>query len=157
MGSSCRKPRLIIPEEHEIPRFESQLQEPPISTFDEKTKEYTGARFYSIPVYYGDIYGLTGRLYPGNDWGIDTHVDMMVDALHRHLPDDWEPITDCIKISVYIRDNRYWLPYGIIIATNLTEEDRERAKHSDHIIKAIQDLFHIKREPAWYPAGPYEL
>lgn len=65
----------------------------------------------------------------------------------RFLPSQWEP--RLANIVVTLGGRYYWEAMAVVIATNLYEDDRDKAKDKE-LIEAIKAALDVKTDPGWY-------
>ncbi|KAH6916575.1 hypothetical protein BKA70DRAFT_1394677 [Coprinopsis sp. MPI-PUGE-AT-0042] len=106
-------------------------------------------RAYAIPLMDEDIEEFIDKLYPDyTDLLTQEKMIGFTKEFDEFVPEGILP--RIAKLLVPIKGKGIWPCIGVVIATNMTEEDRERAKVDPQLIKKLQENLGVTNAPGWF-------
>lgn len=107
-------------------------------------------RGFAIPLTNEEIADYIDKLYPGlNDLLVEEKMLGFKKEYRKAVPEGIEPRV--ARLLVPILGQGMWPCLGVVIATNISEEDRNRAKEVDPpLIKQLQANLATTNAPGWF-------
>ena len=128
------------------------LEEPPLCIRD-KHGAMPWCKMYAIPVHNDEMEAFVDRWLPDFAHVTPTNKALLfTDWVRTFLPREWEPIIGTALIPMGY--GRVWEAICVVIGSNLSEEDRQKAKNRD-LIDKVKEALGIQRDPGWYVSTPW--
>ncbi|EAU83319.1 hypothetical protein CC1G_10760 [Coprinopsis cinerea okayama7 len=119
------------------------LKEPPLYT---SNPGKVHPKVFAIPLLTSDILRFMNKFLPKDrSNNVDKHY-VFTERFWEFTPDGVDRLA---YIVVPLKEGRLWYPLGLVIGSNLNEEDMQQAR-DEALVKQVQEILEVKTQPAWY-------
>ncbi|EAU83315.1 hypothetical protein CC1G_10756 [Coprinopsis cinerea okayama7 len=119
------------------------LEEPPLYTSNPRKVH---PKVFAIPLTSSDIIRFMDKHLPGDKSNAMEQHRVFLDRFWEFTPDGVDRVA---FIIVPLRNGARWEPLGLVIGSNLDEEDMQQARN-EALVKEAQEILQVKTPPAWY-------
>ncbi|KAG2018433.1 hypothetical protein CC2G_007862 [Coprinopsis cinerea AmutBmut pab1-1] len=123
------------------------LREPPLWTANPYK---ITPKAFAIPLMYADMILFVEKHLPDDKSDDHEKQDIFLARYYEFFPPELDRLAFLIVPLKGQNGGRVlWEPIGLVVGTNLSEEDMEQARNED-LIKQAQEILGVKTCPAWY-------